>query len=89
MLTVREELALYKRLDRKLKRDKFIKTELGLKTAQTSLEKDTYVPTSTAMRYKTKKESYFIDDNKTNLHGVGDKFHKLRADFERLFNGGN
>ena len=86
MLTIKEELALYKRLDRKLRRDKFIKTELGLNTPQTSLFKDTYVPGSTSMRYKTPKESFFFDYNKINLQGVGDAFYKVKTKFEKIFN---
>ncbi len=86
MLSIKEELALYKRLDRKLKRDKFVKTEFGLKTQNTVLEKDNYTPNSLAMRYTTKKESFFMDHNKINLQGVGDAFHKVRNALENLMN---
>lgn len=86
MLDIQEELALYKRLNRKLNRDKFVKTELGLKTPNTILEKDNYTPNSLAMRYKTPKVSYYMDYNRVNVQGVGDKFHSLREKFIALLN---
>ena len=84
LITVYEELALYKRLNRKLNRDKFIKTELGLETKKTKLVKDVYVADSKALRYITPNESFYIDDNRTNLHGVGDKFNRLRQKFIKM-----
>ena len=86
MLNIQEELAMYKKINRKLDRDKFIKTELGIKSKNMSLRKDNYVEKSTALRYKDRTGEYFFDENNMNLQGIGDAFRGLKARFEEIFN---
>lgn len=86
MLDIHEELKMYKRIDRKLKREDFVRTELGIKSKTMTLEKDNYVPASPALRYKDRTGEYFFDDNKINLHGIADKFKSIRASFQEIMN---
>lgn len=86
MLSLQEELKMYKKIDKKLNRDDFVKTESGIKSKNLALWKDDSVEKSTALRYKDRTGQYFFDYNKVNLQGVGDAFNNLRAKFNEILN---
>ncbi len=86
MLSLHEELKMYKKIDKKLNRDDFVKTENGIKSKNMALWKDNYGEKSTAFRYKDRTGQYFFDDNKINIQGVGDAFRSIRTKLEEIIN---
>lgn len=86
MLDLSEELKMYDNIKNQLKKDKFVKTEYGIKSDTMALDDDYKVPHSKALRYKDETGEYFFFDNKITLRGVQQSFKELRESFEKIFN---
>jgi len=86
VLDAKQEFAMYENLTNKLKQDKFIRTELGLKSDNMTIEKDTFIPTSNALRVKDETGDYFISDISSYSIPIGDAYRKMRKSFDKLFN---
>ncbi len=86
LLDATQELEMYKKISKKLKTEKFIKTKYGIQSANMKLENDTYVANSNSLRYNDATGNYFFADTKMSIKGLSDAFKNLRKDFEALFN---
>ncbi|GEM_PF-4048258 len=86
LLDAKEELALYKNLNKKLKADKFIKTDLGLKSENTTVVKRDYQDKK-GFTVKNANNEYYAD-NSFFMSGNGLKkaFGKVKAVFESIKN---
>ena len=79
-----EEIQLYKRLDKKLKRDMFEKTETGVRSKNFALEKDSMYPKSNALRLKNRRGEFYIADVRDNFLPAGEAYKKMRQTFDEL-----
>ena len=86
VIDTKQEFAMYKNLDKKLKQDTFIKTNLGLKSENMTIEKDSHIPNSEALRVKDKTGEYFIADIRSYTIPIGEAYRKMRNSFDNLFN---
>ena len=86
LLDAKEELAMYKGLTKKLKTDKFIKNDLGLKSGDISIQRGDYYSRK-VLRYTDSNNEYVFDNSilSTNT-GAKKAFGKLRAVFEGIIN---
>jgi len=84
LLDAKEELALYKNLSKKLKTDKFIKTELGIKSDNLRMERDDY-HNKKVLKYQDSENIYAFDNSILSRNmGLRKAFGKLKAVFEGI-----
>lgn len=85
LLDLKDEIAMYKKIDNKLKTDKFIKTELGLQSSDAKIEKADCA-TRKSLRYIDNDGEFYLEDQGYKLQNVSEMFQKVRLNFDKLFN---
>lgn len=83
LIDSRTELAMYKRLSKKLDNDTFVKTKLGIESSDMKINnEDSKI--NRAFRVFSKNHEYFFADNRNEQNGVKDAFNTVYDKIKKI-----
>ena len=85
LLDFKEELKMYKNMEKSLNNDFFLKKTLGITSRNTTILKED-TKQQQGMRFFDGSGEYYMVDNGTKLNNISPTFQRVRSLFDNLFN---